>query len=72
MVSQGKVLLAANMHNNEDLLPHFTLQLLQLLIALPRGSAFVSIYESDSKDNTGKFWICLNKRAARSERLYLG
>lgn len=51
---QGKVLLAANMHNNEDLLPHFTLQLLQLLIALPRGSAFVSIYESDSKDTTGE------------------
>ena len=53
-VTQGRVLLAANMHNNEDLLPHFTLQLLQLLFVLPRGSAFVSIYESDSKDNTGE------------------
>lgn len=59
-VVQGRVLLAANMHNNEDLLPHFTLQLLQLLIVLPQGSAFVSIYESDSKDNTGEC-VCPSK-----------
>ena len=47
------VLLAANMHNNEELLPHFTLQLLDLLSSIPDGSAFVSIYESGSTDSTG-------------------
>ena len=48
-----KVLLAANMHNNEDLLPHFTLQMLHLLASLPLGSAFLSVYESGSTDSTG-------------------
>ena len=47
------VLLAANMHNNEELLPHFTLQLLDLLSSVPDNSAFVSIYESGSTDSTG-------------------
>lgn len=58
IAAQGKVLLAANMRNNEDLLPHFSLQLLQLLAALPHRSAFVSIYESGSTDNTGKHHCC--------------
>ncbi|KAA6416478.1 MAG: hypothetical protein FRX49_13550, partial [Trebouxia sp. A1-2] len=48
-----KVLLAANMHNNEDLLPHFTLQMLHLLASLPLGTAFLSVYESGSTDSTG-------------------
>ena len=47
------VLLASNLHNNEALLPHFALQLLQLLVGLPQGSAYVSIYESGSTDRTG-------------------
>lgn len=51
--SGNKILLAANMHNNEDLLPHFTLQMLDLLSRLPLGSAFLSIYESGSTDSTG-------------------
>ncbi|DBA79927.1 TPA: hypothetical protein ACH3X1_008137 [Trebouxia sp. C0004] len=51
-----KVLLAANMHNNEDLLPHFTLQMLHLLASLPLGSAFLSVYESGSTDSTGA-WL---------------
>ena len=54
--SDKKVLLAANMHNNEDLLPHFTLQMLDLLSKLPLGSAFLSIYESGSTDSTGVQW----------------
>lgn len=49
----SKILLAANMHNNEDLLPHFTLQMLDLLSRRPTGSAFLSIYESGSTDSTG-------------------
>jgi len=51
--NNNKVLLAANMHNNEDLLPHFTLQMLHLLASLPLGSAFLSVYESGSTDSTG-------------------
>ena len=49
-----KVLLAANMHNNEDLLPHFTLQILHFLTSVPFGSSFLSIYESGSIDSTGQ------------------
>ena len=49
----SKIFLAANMHNNEDLLPHFTLQMLDLLSSRPSGSAFLSIYESGSTDRTG-------------------
>ena len=55
------VLLAANMNNNEDLLPHFTLQLLHLLASIPLGNAFLSIYESGSTDGTGT-----DKTAARN------
>ena len=56
----NKVLLAANMHNNEDLLPHFTVQMLHFLTSVPSGSAFLSIYESGSTDSTGmQLWCTL-------------
>lgn len=45
--------MASNLHNNEALLPHYTKQLLLLLAAAPRGSCYVSIYESGSSDRTG-------------------
>ena len=48
-----RVLLAANMHNNEELLPHYLAQLIHVLSLLPPGSAFLSIYESGSTDATG-------------------
>lgn len=48
-----RVFLASNLHNNEDLLPHYILQLLQLIVSLPVGSSYVSIYESGSTDQTG-------------------
>lgn len=48
-----KLFLASNLHNNEDLLPHYILQLLQLIVRLPLGSCYVSIYESGSTDQTG-------------------
>ena len=48
-----RVLLAANMHNNEELLPHYIAQLVHMLALLPPGSAFLSIYESGSTDATG-------------------
>jgi len=49
----SKVLVAANLHDSAALMPHYTLQLLALLAALPRGSAFLSVYESGSTDDTG-------------------
>lgn len=57
-LGQKKVLLAANMHNNEDLLPHYITQLTHLLSVLPAGSTFLSIYESDSSDSTGVCSSC--------------
>ncbi len=53
-VDGQRVLLASNLHNNEDLLPHYILQLLQLIVSLPVGSSYVSIYESGSTDQTGQ------------------
>jgi alpha-1,3-mannosyltransferase len=46
-------LVAANMHNNEEVLPHFIIQLVHLFAVLPQDSAFLSIYESGSTDSTG-------------------
>ena len=48
-----RLLLANNLHNNEVLMPHYITQMLRLLALLPPGSAYVSIYESGSKDQTG-------------------
>ena len=48
-----KLLIASNLHNNEELLPHYILQLLGLLVQLPEGTAYVSIYESGSTDKSG-------------------
>ena len=48
-----RYLVAANMHNNEEVLPHFILQLIHLFAVLPPDTAFLSIYESGSKDSTG-------------------
>lgn len=52
-VDGQRILLASNLHNNEELLPHYILQLLQLIVNLPAGSSYVSIYESGSTDQTG-------------------
>lgn len=48
-----KYLIAADMHNNEELLPHFTTQLLHFLALMPTRSVFLSLYESGSTDSTG-------------------
>lgn len=53
-------LLAADMHNNEELLPHFTSQLLHFISVMPQGSIFVSLYESGSTDSTGKCQSMIN------------
>ena len=49
-----RYLVAANMHNNEEVLPHFILQLIHLFAVLPPETAFLSIYESGSTDSTGE------------------
>lgn len=41
------------MHNNEDVLPHFIIQLVHLFAVLPPETAFLSVYESGSTDSTG-------------------
>ena len=48
-----KYLLAADIHNNEELLPHYIIQLVHLLTVMPHGSTFLSVYESGSTDSTG-------------------
>ena len=48
-----RYLIAGNMHNNEELLPHFIIQLVHLFAVLPPQTGFLSIYESGSTDSTG-------------------
>ena len=50
---QQTVFLAGLLTNNEALMPHYILQLLEFASAMPAGSLFVSIYESGSTDRTG-------------------
>ena len=48
-----RTFIAANLKEVEDLMPHYVLQLLIAVSLLPKGQAYVSIYESGSHDNTG-------------------
>ena len=48
-----KIFIAANLHNNAALMPHFLTQLLLSVISFTPGDAFVSLYESGSTDATG-------------------
>lgn len=57
-VHAERYLIAANMHNNEDVLPHFIIQLVHLFAVLPPETAFLSIYESGSTDSTGATFTC--------------
>jgi Cryptococcal mannosyltransferase 1 len=51
--ANGKdLLIAANLHQNASLMPHFVLQILQTLAVFGSRVRFVSIYESGSKDET--------------------
>ncbi|KAK9812593.1 hypothetical protein WJX72_000003 [[Myrmecia] bisecta] len=51
-----KYLVAADMHNNEAVLPHYIIQLVHLMTVMPQGSTFLSVYESGSTDSTGA-WL---------------
>ena len=48
-----KIFIAANLHNNAALMPHFITQLLLSVVSFTPGNAFVSLYESGSTDATG-------------------
>lgn len=48
-----RVFFASNLRDNAPLMPHYITQMLFTVTALPVGNAFVSIYESGSKDATG-------------------
>lgn len=57
-----KFFIAACLHQSEAVLPHWSLELIRLLLALRQSTAsgwtpnlFVSIYESGSTDSTSKF-----------------
>lgn len=47
-----QVFIALNLHNNEDVIPDFLVQLLDLVHYLGRKNIFISIYESGSFDTT--------------------
>ncbi|CAK0732610.1 hypothetical protein CVIRNUC_000155 [Coccomyxa viridis] len=53
-----RTFIAANLKEVEDLMPHYVLQLLIAVSLLPKNQAYVSIYESGSHDNTGR-WLQL-------------
>lgn len=54
LLEGNKYLIAANLKDNEAVLPHLIVQLWHTVSLLPRGSVFVSIYEDQSSDGTGE------------------
>lgn len=53
VAAELRVFFASNLRDNALLMPHFITQMLFTVTSLRAGSAFVSIYESGSKDGTG-------------------
>ena len=49
----GPHMIAMNLYNNAYLMPRIIHQMLSLLATLPHGTAFLSIYESNSGGSTG-------------------
>ena len=47
-------MIAMNLYNNAYLMPRIIHQMLSLLAILPHGTAFLSVYESNSGDSTGE------------------
>eukprot|EP00877_Chromochloris_zofingiensis_P010922 jgi/Chrzof1/6083/Cz17g09030.t1 len=47
---------AANLYNNDEVIPHFIFSLIQTLLRLPNNRTFVSVYESGSSDDTAT-WL---------------
>ncbi|KAK9766832.1 hypothetical protein K7432_003795 [Basidiobolus ranarum] len=51
----GKYFIAANLYNNEAILPQWSSELLRLVETIGSASVYISIVESNSKDGTKKF-----------------
>jgi hypothetical protein len=60
----SRFLISANLHNSASILPHWATQLAAALGALPPENVFVSIYESGSSDDTGRWLDQLRLRLA--------
>lgn len=58
-------LVAANLKNNEPLMPHYIMQLLKALLPSEHGTVFVSVYESGSFDATPQ-WVALLELVMRT------
>ncbi|KAL1405248.1 hypothetical protein Q8F55_008874 [Vanrija albida] len=58
----GKYFIAANLYNNEDLVPQWLDQVVKLAEHLGPSNTFVSIYESNSKDKTPELLASLATR----------
>ncbi|CAK0732893.1 hypothetical protein CVIRNUC_000197 [Coccomyxa viridis] len=54
-----RIFLAANLKDNEELMPHFILQLLLSIAAMHRDAVFISVYESGSTDLTAEYLLLL-------------
>lgn len=59
-----RVFIAANLHQSQDVLPHWIAELIRLVLALKKDTGvvdnlFVSIYESGSTDHTGVYLATL-------------
>lgn len=48
----NKIFIASNLHNNQDVLPHYSAALQQLVQLIGIDNTYVSIYESHSSDKT--------------------
>ena len=59
----GPFFIAANLYNNADLMPHFITQLLHLIIVLPPHTVYLSVYESNSVDDTGTAHLSVQSHA---------
>ena len=62
-VAKQQHFVAANMKDNEAVMPHFIYQLMQLVLAAPTPTTyFVSVYESGSRDKTGTHQANLSRQ----------
>ncbi|WWC86000.1 uncharacterized protein L201_000871 [Kwoniella dendrophila CBS 6074] len=59
-----KYFIAANLHDNEDILPTWSSELVKLVNYLGNDNVFISIYESNSHDSTKKMLSNLNSTLA--------
>ena len=62
-----RIFLAANLKDNEELMPHFILQLLLSVAAMQTDAVFISVYESGSTDLTGTQYLMILQLGRQEE-----